>query len=484
MNDRRRRNDMKMRIGVVMCVACGFMLMSASAWSGTRWLDDPLDARPPTLDLGESTLPGDQRPVLCPDGALLDHPLALGEVVDLALCNSPQIKAAWATIKLQSGVLGEARAAYLPTVSVTMSELQTRTQYPGDALFNSTVTGHTGFVGFNWRIFDFGARAANRKAANQSLVAALASRDAAVQKTLAVVVGAYFDALAARAANEARTESSELARKTLSTTFHRQQLGAVGRSDVLQATTALAKATLDEQRANQAYVKSLAMLVYDIGLPVNRSIDLARMPAVRGADSVGDLDAWLREATEAHPAIFAARSQWDASRAKIDQVRAEGRPTIDFSANLYQNGYPNQGLQPQRSNVSTIGVTLTIPLFEGFARQYKIQQAAAQAEQSSVQFDDTVHQIQASVIKAHADAASALANLDTSEKLLDTARASVESSTSRYTKGAADIVELLSTEKELSDALQERARCVSEWHSARLQLMGAAGVLGRDAIEN
>ncbi|WP_247569992.1 TolC family protein [Ralstonia pseudosolanacearum] len=465
--------------------AFGFALLygsAASAWSWPARLDDPLYARPPVLDRG-AVLPGDGQPIVCPSGAAVDHPLTLSETVDLALCNNPQIKAAWAAIKIQAGAVGEARAAYLPTVTSTLSQLHTRNEFPGHPEANNSTDGHTLYAGLNWRIFDFGTRAANREAANALLVAAMTAHDAALQKTLASVVGAYFDVLTSHAAVSARAEATKLAQDTLDATERREKRGAAGQSDTLQARTALAKAQLAEQRARADDNKAVAVLAYAAGLKPGAPVQLAEMRDDSSTDGVGDLQRWLDEAMARHPAIAAARAQLDAARAKVRQVRDEGLPTIDLTGNVYQNGYPNQGLQGTRSTVTTVGVTLTIPLFEGFARTYKVQGAAAQAEQSAAQYEDTEHQILSDVIKTHADAVSALGNLDASETLLKSARAALVSSERRYARGAADILELLSTQSALSDALQERVRCISEWRSARLRLMATAGMLGRRSIE-
>lgn len=461
-------------------VAFGFVSLygsAASAWSWPARLDDPLYARPPVLDRG-AALPGDGQPIVCPSGTAVDHPLTLSETVDLALCNNPQIKAAWAAIKIQAGAVGEARAAYLPTVTSTLSQLHTRNEFPGHPEANNSTDGHTLYAGLNWRIFDFGTRAANREAANALLVAAMTSHDAALQKTLAGVVGAYFDVLTEHAAVLARVEATKLAQDTLDATERREKKGAAGQSDTLQARTALAKAQLAEQRARADDNKAVAVLVYAAGLKPGARVQLAEMPEGASTEVVGDLQGWLDEAMTRHPAIAAARAQLDAARAKVRQVRDEGLPTIDLTGNVYQNGYPNQGLQGTRSTVTTVGVTLTIPLFEGFARTYKVQGAAAQAEQSAAQYEDTEHQILSDVIKTHADAVSALSNLEASDTLLKSARAALVSSERRYARGAADILELLSTQSALSDALQERVRCISEWRSARLRLMATAGVLG------
>jgi outer membrane protein len=83
------------------------------------------------------------------------------------------------------------------------------------------------------------------------------------------------------------------------------------------------------------------------------------------------------------------------------------------------------------------------------------------------------------VVKAHADAVAALANLDASQKLLIVAQEALGSVQRKFAKGASDILEILSTQTALSDAQQERIRCLAEWRSARLRLLASAGSLGR-----
>jgi len=121
-------------------------------------------------------------------------------------------------------------------------------------------------------------------------------------------------------------------------------------------------------------------------------------------------------------------------------------------------------------------------LFEGFSRTYKIREAQAQSEKSEAQLQDTELQILIEVVKAHADALSSFENLHASQQLLDATQAAVNSSQIRYDKGAADILELLSTQSALADAQQERVRCISDWRSARLRLMSNSGVLGKEDI--
>ena len=91
-------------------------------------------------------------------------PLLLGEAVNLGLCNNHRIKEAWAQIKVQAGVVGEARAAYLPTLNGSAGYYYDTIKYPGSAAHDSTVNNYFLGASLTWRILDFGGRGANRQA--------------------------------------------------------------------------------------------------------------------------------------------------------------------------------------------------------------------------------------------------------------------------------------------------------------------------------
>jgi outer membrane protein len=461
----------------VTSIAAGPMHMIEAAWS------DPLATRPPMLDRGRM-LPGDAVESGCSAASPADGPLSLERAVDLALCNNPKIKDAWLGIKVQAAALGVAKAAFLPTVSANMGREHSLTGYPDSPVPTSAVTGNTAYASLNWRLFDFGARAAERESANYLLAGAIQNHDAVLQKAMEDTIQAYFDAQSARAAWQAKEEGVRIASATLDSARRREGNGAMAHGDVLQAATAQARASLDRNRALGDYRKACAVLIYMMGIPADSAIELADIDAATDASPLmaqhtrNDLDAWLREVQRTHPAILAARSQWEAARATAKATRASGMPTVDFSANYYKNGYPNQGISATGSHVGTVGVSISFPIFTGFSYTYKVRQAEATAEQRETEAIDTEHEILTEVVKAYSDARSALGNLDASNLLLTAAQDALASSQRKYAKGAAGIVEVLNAQRELADARQERVRAVGDWRSARLRLMAAAGQLG------
>jgi len=414
----------------------------------------------------------------------LDVTLSLAQAVDLALCNNAQIRVAWAMIREQEAALGEARSAYWPTASVAVGELKEDVGYPGSKVPGTSDSDYTVYSSLNWRLFDFGARSAGRRAAQATLAAAIASRDSVIEKILGGVISAYFGCITAQGVIADKTTDESIARDIFDSTHRRELQGRGAQNDTLQAANALAKTTLDKSRAEGDFDKEVALLVYMLGLPPGSAIHLPQDPGTDVRADEQDLHAWLTETERYHPAITAARSALHAAQAQVAAARASGRPTLDFSANYYQNAYPYQGLTNTNTRQFTVGLSVTVPLFDGFATHYKVAAADATVKEKEADLQDTVQSTLMGVIDAYADAQSSLRNLHSSEDLLQAAQAAFDSSKRRYERGVAEISEVLTTRTALADAMSERLRCLSEWRTARLSLMSSAGKLSRADVKD
>jgi outer membrane protein len=476
--------DERMRcVGAGLILMCAGMVAPVIAGDLTDWMTapfaDPLSSRPPQLDSGVR-LPGDVVSVRCDDGVgSASEEISLLDAVHLGLCRDPQIHGAWASVKVQAAQAGGARAAYLPTIAAGISRQHQQSSHPASRFAgNSGITQDARYITLTWRLLDAGARGAHRRTADALLAAALANHDAALQKTLANVIGVYFDAQIARAGRESAARGEALARQTLQIAIRRESQGIGARTDILQAQTALAKAELERSRTQGRYQKALAALRMAMGLRQDTAMALSPAPDHQdaGHDLQQDLASWLIVAQMQHPALVSIRAQLDAQREKLEAVRSEGLPTLDFSYGRYINGRPNQSLSTSRESV--IGLSLNIPIFDGFASTYKIRAAQAQIEVEQAQARETEQHILGEVARAHADAMAALGNLEVSKRLMDTASEALHEVRVKYDRGIVDILDMLNVQRALADAEQERIRSLSEWSMARLRLAAHAGVLG------
>ena len=459
-----------------------FTLVSAYPMANAQLLPgslDPFSAMPAVVSAGV-ILPGDSAVFSCQALPGTDQALNLSDILDLALCNNPQVKMALAGIRQRASVVGEARAANWPTLAATVSRLKNSTAFQDSPDSSTSKTGKTTSLNLTWRLLDFGGRKANQDAASHMLLAAIAGHEAALQKMFALVVRAYFEALTAKSMVDLKLETVRLAAATLSSARQRESKGVAAASDVFQAQTALLKEQLSEQRANSDYRKALAALVNAMGATAGTPLVLSeRVDDEGSAATIRPAADWLNYAQIMHPAIASAQAQLAEIEKRVVVARSDGLPSLDMTGTYYKNGSPSQGLAASQSVVTNIGVVLNVPIFDGFSRTYKLRGVQAQVEQLEAQLQEAVYQVQTQVSQSHADAEAARRNLAPSADLLRVARQFVATSTRRYDKGAADIQELLNAQSALTQASQERLRCLIDWRSARLQLLANSGLLGR-----
>ena len=148
----------------------------------------------------------------------------------------------------------------------------------------------------------------------------------------------------------------------------------------------------------------------------------------------------------------------ESAREKLGGTRAEGLPTVDFTHSRYANGRPGQGLSSTKTTESVVGLTLNVPLFDGFGRTYKVRGAQAQTEVKETELRDAESQILAEVVKGYTEAVAALRNLESSKRLVDAAQASLDDVRLKYDRGVVDILDMLSVQMAMAEAGQERVR--------------------------
>lgn len=418
------------------------------------------------------------------------HSLSLIESIDASLCNNAKVRRSWATVKAQAASLGVVKSGFLPVLSASIGHQVDNSSYAAQSTGPVSHVANTAAASLSLRLFDFGTRSADRESASSLLVAAIHARDAVLLQTLDDVVRAYFDGQSARSNMVAKAEGREIASATLRSATRREELGTIAHSDVLQATTAYARAALEYNRAAGEFHKTLSMLKYLMGMDSNVEIDLADGDVNIGEVSPelalrrrGALENLLSVAKINHPSILALRAEVDAARSSVKSAKAAGLPTIDFTYNYYKNAYPNQGLASGGLRTATAGVVISFPIFSGFSTKYKIRQMEAVVEQKDEELADKERDVATGIVRSFSDAKAALENLDATSILLKAATESLASSKRRYDKGASGILEVLSSQRELEDAKYERVRAIADWRASRFRVMTAAGRFERSYLE-
>jgi outer membrane protein len=190
-----------------------------------------------------------------------------------------------------------------------------------------------------------------------------------------------------------------------------------------------------------------------------------------------------RDLEARHPALIAGSAQVESIRAQIDGVKAAGLPSLAFNTSYFLNGRPGNVQGNVRSNERYLGLTLTIPLFEGFGRGYKVAQEEAQLEGELAKLELTTANIRREVIKSREGLRSQGVSLQASGDFLAAASESFRAAQARFGAGVADIVELLTAQKELANAKQEHLQALVDWRVASWKLSSSLGQLNIGMLE-
>jgi outer membrane protein len=460
------------------------------------WHVMPPDAPPPQLsgDTGRA-------PSICQGGEPA-RPLTLHQAVEFSVCHNPQARQAWATALSQAAQYGQSWAGFLPTVSISLNksrdEITTRQRatMAGQAPLenDSVVRAYGRNLTLSYVLLDFGARAANVTQARHLLEAALASHDATLQAVFSNAAQTYYEALATRAAMDAARDAEAAATESFQAAQAREAAGSGYRAEVLQAKSLQAQAVAARIKADGAHRQALGGLASIMGLDARAPLELdpqAGQDASPGSPEPGldtgrflaDLDHLMDQALREHPSVRAAEAQLAAASARLDAVAAEGQPSLSLSIGRYINGRPNTPLSPVHSVETLSAVTLSVPLFEGFARNYKVREARAQVE--SRRADVAIARSQASLDawRNYQALQSETASLAASVDVLQSGQEAYDVAQARYRSGDSHIVEVLDAQKDLANARQERIRALAAWRTARLRLLASLGRVGFWALD-
>ena len=433
---------------------------------------DPFDTEsliPPKPTLQSEGSAGDPCASPMPEG-----PLDLLVVVDLALCNNPQIREVWANSRVYAAQFGVNKADYLPSANLN----GTVTRSEADS--NPSVNQRSISVTLSYLLYDFGLRAANLENSRQLLVAASASQDSTVQTIFLAAVQAYYQEQAAIAALDAAVESERAAKESFAAAEARYTAGSATPADKLQAQTAYSQATLNRITAAGNLKNAQGTLANMIGLDANRNVTL--VPANTSSipsDFEGDVNLLIEGARQRRPDLRAAEAQAKAAQSSIDAARADGRPTITLAASANQNditGYNSRG--------SSIGINLNVPIFSGYAPTYRVRAAEAQLDTKNAQLEQLHLQVALDVWTAYQQLTTATQSLRTAADLQKSAEQSESVALGRYKAGVGSMLDVLNAQSALASARQQRIQSAFNWNISRAALARAMGSLDAGLLQS
>lgn len=402
-------------------------------------------------------------------------PQSLAEVVDYALCNNPQTRLAWAYARAQAAQVGLARSATLPELDARAQRSRTASS-PGSAYDQSTLSLSASLL-----IYDFGARAATLESARQMMAALNASQDASLQTVFFTALQAYYQWHALEAGVAAARMAETASEASFKAAQARYRIGTGTPADALQAQTAASQARLARIQAEGSARSALGTLANAMGLDAQQAPTLAPPPDSDPEEGFeGKLDELIAAAQLRRPDLAAAGSQLKAAQAERELARASAMPSLSLTAGASFIDHSQFG----ESRGNSLALSLSIPLFTGFATTYRVRGAEAQIEAKTAQREQLAQQVSLDVWRSYHALTTSVAAVRASADLLASSAASEKVAMGRYKAGVGNIIELLNAQSALASARQQRILALYTWRIAKAALAQAMGQLGLAQIDS
>lgn len=399
-----------------------------------------------------------------------ETPLTLSQVTSQALCANPQTHTAWATIQYQEALLGGAKAAYLPTATLTATALENHDT--GYLATHPNYAKESANLALSYLLYDFGNRDALRDQATFALFSSQKSYDNVFQTLFFSTVQGYYAIFQAQASLDAYLSAENAAKESLEAAQIKLKAGAVIPADKLQAQASYAQAILNRVNAEQTLALAkgdfATLLGWDANHPfsLNPPLETTKSPLPQES-----LQALVAHAKAHRPDLIAAKTDIQTADATLRSARAGGMPTLSLTSGI--TGVDTALTSPTTN--TNVGVVLSIPLFTGYATTYKIAAATAQRSLKESVANATEKQVALEVYTAYTNLLAADKKVQLTDDLLTSAQASYRSALGRYKAGVGTILDVTTAQSLLSSAQQQKVASQYTLSIARVALTKALG---------
>lgn len=414
-------------------------------------------------------------------------PWSLQDCINYALEHNLSVQQGELNVEQREVELNTAQNRRLPTVSASASEnLSFGRGLTADNTYSNSNTTSTSFsLGGNVPVFQGFQITNGIKLSELNLAAATADLEKARDDIRVAVAQAYVQILYNQELLRVAAEQAAHDEELLEQIKARLDVGKVSAAEVSAQQATLAQS---RQSAIQAE-GNLRIALLDL-------TQLLEFPSPEGfsivTPEVGDPsqillmrpEAIYEEAVAVKPAVEAAKLNVDYAELGIARAKGAYLPTLSLSGGLGSNYYTNSkfesdpfGKQLKNNFSQYVGLSLNIPIFQGFSVRNNVRTAQLSYKGQQIQLESVKKALYKEIQQAYYNAVSAQARYTGSRETEQSARLHYELTEEKYKVGKAGVADY-------NDARNNWLRAESEYIQARYQCLYQTKLLdfyrGRD----
>lgn len=410
--------------------------------------------------------------------------LSLHDAIEAALNNNPRVRLFKERVLAAQGIADTSRGALLPNLS---GFANARNQTINLAAFGipQDRLGQLGVPGGVTNAFDvydlratlvqniFSLSLLQRwKAARVGVEVATLDAEVTKRDTVATVALLYVEALRAEAAVKAGEANIELNQQLLKLAQDRKAVGIATGIDVTREQVQLENerqrllvAETDRDRAKLNVLRALGigfqvrLVLTDELKPVDVAPQQANEALMVARDNRVELK--LQEKRERLASLT------------LTSVMSERLPSLAFNGDYGLIGLKPEDATPTR----TVGVTLSVPLFDGGGREARISENRSLIRQEAIRMQDISDQVTLEVHDALLTVASTRRQIAVSQEGMRLALKELELARDRFGAGIANNIEVTNAQSSLARGRDNVIEALFRFHASRINLARAQGRL-------
>ena len=425
---------------------------------------------------------------------------SLLEVYQQALANDPVVNRAKAQRDAAYQGIPLSRASLLPQISGNIqqsySSAERTNTTPGlpNASFDIDSSSTSWGLSLQMSLYDH-SRWLGLNQAELSAEQSDANYAAALQQLIVRTVTAYLDVLRAQDNLDFVRAEKRAIERQLEQTKQRFEVGLTAITDVHEAQAnydnTVAQEIVAENRIELAR-EALRVITgkYHDRLDI---LDTERFAASPPSPKV--VTDWLEIAEEANLTLLAQRLAMDVAKMNIDIATAGHYPTLGLSASygsskstskspaLKSDTNPSGEVKTPYQDSQSIGITLSVPIYQGGQVSAQTDQARAQFVSAGQDLELAHRQTIQSVRSSFNDVNAAISTIRALEQAVVSAESALKATEAGFDVGTRTIVDVLNSTRNLFNARANLSGARYDFIQAMVTLKQAAGNLKAEDIE-
>jgi outer membrane protein len=304
---------------------------------------------------------------------------------------------------------------------------------------------------------------------------------------------AYFDVLTAQDVLAAQTQLRQAAAEQLDIAKTSFEVGTVTITDVHEAQSRFDLAQAQEIAARGDIEVRRQSLAQIIGKEPETLAGL-RPGVTIGRPQPDAAAAWMAAAEQGGFGVQLQQLAREIAGREVERSRAGHYPTLDVVATHSRSssgsGFSQSTLGDSQSTLggtsrtesSTIGLQLNVPLYQGGAISSRVREAVALQAQAEADLEDARRNAALAARQAYVGVTSGIAQVGALEAAEVSSTSALDANRLGYEVGVRINIDVLNSLSQLADTQRQLARARYDTLIAQLRLKAAAGTLSEDDV--